>query len=76
MPPICEYLLALRLFLFRTRKIELSGLIHPFAADYRYYEQVSAEKGAVIDRVMITKDLHGPEAYKKWQADRKSRKLA
>jgi len=52
------------------------GRMIVFNATHLYYEQVSAEKGAVIDRVMITKDLHGPEAYKKWQADRKSRERA
>jgi len=41
-----------------------------FNATHLYYEQVSAEKGTVIDRVMIKKDLHGPKAYQKWRADR------
>jgi len=43
------------------------GRMTVFNATHLYFEQVSAEKGAVIDSVTLVKHLHGPDAFKKWQ---------
>lgn len=45
------------------------GRMIVFNDTHLYFEQVSAEKGTVIDRVMIKKDLHGPRAFQKWKAE-------
>jgi hypothetical protein len=39
-----------------------------FNATHLYFEQVSAEKGSVIDSVTLVKNLHGPAAFRKWNS--------
>lgn len=42
-----------------------------FNETHLYFEQVSAEKGVVIDRMMIKKTLHGPKAFQQWREKNK-----
>jgi len=45
------------------------GRMVVFNDTHLYFEQVSAEKGTVVDQVMIRKDHHGPKAFEKWRRD-------
>jgi len=44
------------------------GRMTVFNATHLYFEQVSAEKGSVIDSVTLVKNLHGPAAFRKWKS--------
>ena len=67
MKPTCKCHLA-----FEVMKMaiifSLCSLLY-FLLHCRYWEQVSAEKGTVLDRIIIRKDMHGPGAFRKWKAD-------
>jgi len=43
------------------------GRMTVFNRTHLYFEQVSAEKGTVIDSVTLVKHDHGPHAFKKWK---------
>jgi len=51
------------------------GRMTVFNRTHLYFEQVSAEKGTVIDSVTLVKHEHGPEAFKKWKTKNAMKKM-